>query len=867
MNKERNKIFLAALLHDIGKFYQRADQPYWKSDNLKETSKKLAGMICPQKEAGGVTYPTHQHVIWTNDFLETTLSNQLRNLGFSVNPFDENKQNEDNLTNLAVYHHRPTSLKQGLIQLADHWASGLDRTKKDQKEKEEQGKFFKRIPLLSVFSQIYRDKQGRDDFYVKAAPSSINESVFPETKDYEPDYSNLWTAFTAEMAKIPDAKEDETSYKAFVDSLLVVLKKYTSSIPASTFKSDLPSVSLYDHLRITGAIADCLYAYADEVGFDETFEVLSNNKLKLKDNRFPILMACIDLSGIQSFIYNISGSKAAKSLKGRSFYLQLVIDSIHDKLIKDNDLSNGHVIYSSGGKAYVLMPNTAIVRSNFKTLHEQIIQNLLTSEEKNLYVCMDFVPFKFETSAIDSLGVHYLKDGESKKAEKGLGELWHELSEKTGKQKQRKFETVLAEQFNLFFEPQAIKSQDAVCAVTGVSLSKDALENIGSKEDPTYITKEVYQQIELGKTLKDADYIITFSGEKEMPQFEKNGRYRHFNVFNLGIHKYLFDEKELIEDDTDFRKITSFDFCRVQRINNTDFDKINNLRGKDASYGYTFYGGNKQAESNTSVKTHDELAEGDGNFNRLGILRMDIDDLGKIFIDGLPEKQRNFATYATLSSQLDLFFSGYLNTIRNQSKYKNDVNILYSGGDDIFAIGRWDKIVDLSLAVRDAFKKFVGNRDDITLSAGIAIVSGKYPIAKAADEAGEAESKAKSHPGKNAINIFDLSLTWDDFDKAKELKDRFSELLYTSDLPRSILQKMQTFYELRNTNKDLSWVWNAAYYLKRFQERYKNYPEINKLMEDLKEKMITQTANDTYWKQLVIAARWAELESRTLNSI
>src|SRR5690554_7822033 len=90
---------------------------------------------------------------------------------------------------------------------------------------------------------------------------------------------------------------------------------------------------------------------------------------------------------------------------------------------------------------------------------------------------------------------------------------------------------------------------------------------------------------------------------------------------------------------------------------------------------------------------------------------MDIDDLGTIFIEGLPENQRNFATHATLSTQLDLFFSGYLNTIRNQDKFKDWVNILYSGGDDVFAIGRWDKTIEFAIEVRNEFKRFVGNRE------------------------------------------------------------------------------------------------------------------------------------------------------------
>ncbi len=70
MDDKRNLIYLAGLLHDIGKFYQRADQPF--SDayaELSDYSKKLANDICPINDQGRFGY---QHVVWTNEFFEKT---------------------------------------------------------------------------------------------------------------------------------------------------------------------------------------------------------------------------------------------------------------------------------------------------------------------------------------------------------------------------------------------------------------------------------------------------------------------------------------------------------------------------------------------------------------------------------------------------------------------------------------------------------------------------------------------------------------------------------------------------------------------------------------------------------------------------
>ncbi len=62
----RDQIYLAALLHDIGKFYQRADTGAVKtSKHLKEETKNLEKYICPQFNGNS----THKHVLWTAQFL------------------------------------------------------------------------------------------------------------------------------------------------------------------------------------------------------------------------------------------------------------------------------------------------------------------------------------------------------------------------------------------------------------------------------------------------------------------------------------------------------------------------------------------------------------------------------------------------------------------------------------------------------------------------------------------------------------------------------------------------------------------------------------------------------------------------------
>jgi CRISPR-associated protein Csm1 len=254
----------------------------------------------------------------------------------------------------------------------------------------------------------------------------------------------------------------------------------------------------------------------------------------------------------------------------------------------------------------------------------------------------------------------------------------------------------------------------------------------------------------------------------------------------------------------------------------------------------------------------------------LGVLRMDVDNLGKIFAFGLPEKAKSFSAYATLSFQLDLFFSGYLNTLRNNVAYRDWINIIYSGGDDVFAVGRWDRLVLFASDIRKAFGKFVG-RDDLGISAGLAIVNNKFPIARAAELAGEAEKAAKQYSDetgsmKNAFCFLGESFSWAEYVLVKQFKDELVAMIQVHDAPKSILHRLMQYgaahksnqyYVLKKPEKlDLSYKWHLAYSLKRFADREKS--PVKEFILKIQKDLFTAKNREVELKR--IAARWAELE-------
>ncbi len=836
----RHKVFLGALLHDIGKFYQRADKSLLDEYNsLSSYSKRIAEDICPINEYGRFGY---QHVIWTNEFFEKFFNDIFKNVSGLKTSASFKVSEDDSLESLSCNHHKPQNELQGLISLADWWSAGIDRNnpaslERDVLDKERTIQWgrdrYRHIPLYSIFNSIY----GRNNNSAFALnPLGIEESCFfPEPVNSvndgvnQEEYNKLWKQFCNELSSLPT-----NSYEGFSESLIYLIKKYTWCIPSNTM--DMSNVSLYEHLKTTAAFADCFYIYRE---FDKEAFRWNGTRVTLKDGVKPVILLGGDVSGIQNFIYNISSKKAASSLKGRSFYIQLLIDSVIQRIISHPDIkvSIANVIYSSGGKFYMLLPNTPEVIKSINDLKTELEKELWNKHRGALLLNIDYVPFVFDvkTRKVDFKGA----DNDST-----IGDLWRVLAEKLTECKNVKFKSIVLSKD--FFEQEEISSDMKVCVVTGIEGKCCNIAKGG--EEQMWVLPSVKEQIKLGDILKDVNFIVTHLG-REGSNYMANRSTLHLEI--VGVDTYLFDKRELDDEHPEFKGISSADLCRVTSVNSLNIPRI---KGQSCSYAYKFYGGNRQAIAWGNNKTFEELADEE----YLGVLRMDVDNLGSLFVKGLPEESKSFAAYSTLSFMLDWFFSGYINTIRE--KYKDDVNIIYSGGDDVFAVGKWDKVLLFAKEVRKSFSRFVG-RDDISISAGVVFIPCDYPIAKAAQLSGDAENSAKCFEGKhgqqkNAINMFGQNVSWEgEFDGVETLKCEFVDLVEKESMPKSILHRIMVLCETMKRG-DPSYMWRTAYYLTRFSNGKSR--AVQSFCNNLKIKLTDKRE----YELAAIAARWAEFELR-----
>ena len=309
----------------------------------------------------------------------------------------------------------------------------------------------------------------------------------------------------------------------------------------------------------------------------------------------------------------------------------------------------------------------------------------------------------------------------------------------------------------------------------------------------------------------------------------------------------------------------------------------------------------KKLSKKDGMKSFEEYADG----SYLGILRMDVDGMGKRFIIGFPtiDEYKVFSEKTRKFFEEDIKNKLLLEEIKDGSDkgkiYKEFLNIIYAGGDDLFIVGKWDKVIDFAKIIHDKtaeeFKDeayidiFDPSKPErqISISGGISIVKPKFPIAKAANMAGEAEEAAKQGE-KNAFNLFGRTISWDskkpftindkekyecEYAYVEHYKDLFVEYITKYDkshgFGKSILHKIMLYSEIADKNvereamgktKNYSYIWHISYYMTRYMDKYKNYGDdnIKKTLYSFCRKLRDEHLSKNL-RLMALSARWAEL--------
>jgi CRISPR-associated protein Csm1 len=607
-------------------------------------------------------------------------------------------------------------------------------------------------PLFSILSKIEIDSKNlelpKNTFYYN--PQKLNyKDIFPVEADTGSEnithnknelnqkITELFNSFFNELSNLPG-----TEIKTFIDSLLFLYEKYFTSLHSGLTVDD---VSFFDHAKSVAALAVCKQ-YAEN-----------------PDNAFLIIAA--DISGIQNFIYNdielshtsVTESKG-KRLRGKSFYISLLTDLFADYFLRELDLPRTNILMNGGGHFIVIAPNN----DQSKKILTEISRKIQNWFYKNFKGDINLIIASLE--ADDDLYKNFPK--------------WYDAI--TGKlivAKRHKNIERLNEIFNFNLDQMDISEYL-------YQLDNDQKNTFDQKsteyEKNMYILSALFENI--GNDIPYSQYLVEINANREIIG-ELNSRTKSFVPFPNFEYGYYFAKKN--EDVTGLvenAKALNVKNIRILKINDTDYLGNNNSDDVNISYGFKFIGNYAPKDDYGRVMPFTDLAklnsEDEGNteldYPLLATVRMDVDNLGAIFSQGLEKGGENsirtLSRTVAISRQFNLFFGGYLNKIAdNWNMY-----ITYSGGDDLFAVGSWINAIGFARNVREDFEKFACNNPNVTISAGIFLHKESYPIGKAAEFAGKAEEEAKNkidsiNEGKsntkNKIAVFGNVFTWKEFEK------------------------------------------------------------------------------------------------------
>lgn len=762
MNKIQNSIILGAFLHDLEKKFA--------GENFLEKS----GFFDAVKNAPDIDIKILEECLLTkseqnNYFKIISLANKFQS-GNGI--IEENKA--------AI------KLGEELVNLLPNISIKEDKTRQD-KEK---------IPLQKL---VYSNLKG----------------IFEEKSDYDEKYKEEYKGeFEKEFKEIINPKN--LPFDVLLSFFILVLQKYLWCQPANP-EDEVSDISLWEHSALTSAISNCLYLYVlnkdgkiDEEKLkkieEETKELSDLRKEKIEK---PFRLVIGDFSGIQEYIFNIQKMKtAAKRLKGRSFLVQMISEDIKNYILEELGLCPLNTIICAGGKFAILAPNTNKIQEDFKKVKKEVEERI-------------FKRFKGEIRFNLALSKHFKGDefGEIKPNVGNFGKYYDDVFIEVAKNKYHPFEKILKlkkddkwDEWNekkFIIEDKDRNNQEKIrdeltlCKLCKKYLIDSRYNKTAKtiKEDDNGICQNCGEEIELGKMLKKENKYIIWKEKSEEPN-DKEATLLFSNI------KLTSDTGEL--KNGGFVTIINPDEESIKSI----VDKNARAEARFFSTFVPFYESGKVTGSinipaeKIEIKSFDdilkdELENRDGKgFRKLGILKGDMDNLGKIFYFGLKNyKNLEDNSYTatrlkTLSSYINLFFEGYIDWLAKNDERFNNLYIVFAGGDDFTIVGYWETLIDFVLKLREDFEKLACKNEEVHFSAAIHLMDHKWAIydeiKKAEEELKEAkdfdEKEKKKENRKNKVYIFGKVLEWkelagekdkkdNDFKGTKELADEFQKFI------------------------------------------------------------------------------------------
>lgn len=245
MNPQLIEAIIGCLLHDIGKPVQRA----------------------------ALGYPGRHSAIG-RAFMKKVWLRDSRNPSQFTDEVDEADigVSDRRILDAISYHHSSalrTAAENGrlaadapayIAYIADNIAAGTDRRKADSDDGHGASTWDPDTPLYSMFNRF-----GSGTANLAFAPEMLDDRKpinIPSPRRIEFDKDRYAAIVNKLKAILVDLERSDT----YLASLLNVLEATLSFVPSSTDASEVVDVSLFDHLKLTGALGACIWHYLQATG-------------------------------------------------------------------------------------------------------------------------------------------------------------------------------------------------------------------------------------------------------------------------------------------------------------------------------------------------------------------------------------------------------------------------------------------------------------------------------------------------------------------------------------------------------------------------------------------------------------------------
>lgn len=760
------KIAIAGLLHDIGKL---AEEGMYADEGFINGN---AGLYQPY--FGG--QHTHRHAVYTAafiDHIEKLLPRIFNRAGWGL---------DDTFINLAAGHHKPETPMQWLVAVADRISSGWDRANFDSEYNAAIAwQDCRRTRLLPVFERLLRDginERGRFSYRYPLQVLSPR-AIFPMPhKDAEPDsdekakseYKGLFDEFVFALEKLKHKDENIELWFDHLDSLLLI---HTSMVPAARAGKVVPDVSLYDHSRGVSALASALYLYHRDR------KSMADEAIRDYDPRKFLLIGG-DFYGIQDFIFNDSGDAGkgrAKILRGRSFAISLYCELAADMICRVIGLPSTSLVLNAAGKFTIIAPNTESAVNAVK--------------EAELKINRWLIGVTFGESA---MGISTLPASPADFVAGKFLSLWERLTERMAERKFRKLDLdTFGGAVKGYLDSFQNDLRPPLCPYCGKRPSSPEVSRDRDEEraicricrDHIFLGENLVKGSRIAVTQKDADirgerklavpifdeYQVAFTGGALGELAAKGDLYKYWDISVdasghlsgevtarfLAGYVPVFSEKDQYDDR----------FIAGRKSDEKKERLIEEIReGRLKTFEHL-------AAKAMNIRVEAGKTEHRG-IQALGILKADVDQLGLLMACGLEEKDFTLSRLATLSRQLHFFFAVYLTHLLKTDPRFGDVYTVFAGGDDLFLIGPWNRVIDLAEWLRDRFEEYTCGNEHIHFSAGIALEKPHVPLGGMATDADEALRRSKE-AGRGRVTVFGETATWEEFAELRKIRDRLED--------------------------------------------------------------------------------------------